>query len=301
MIYTVTCNPSLDYIMNLDPLEEGGCNRAKGATYLPGGKGINVSIVLSRLGMESVILGFIAGFTGKEIERRLEAEGLRPALIPLSCGESRINVKVKADNMTEINAKGPIVDKAAQYQLLATLSNCSENDMVILAGSLAAGMEEDFYLQICKLLASNHTPFIVDAEKKGLQQVLECHPFLIKPNHIELMDFFGLKSWESPEQMVEYGKKLQDLGARNVLISRGKDGAILMGEDGEVTIKKAPEGAVVNPVGAGDSMVAGFVYGYLTTHDLSESLNYGLAAGSASACSENLCTKEEMENFLRRA
>lgn len=299
MIYTVTFNPSLDYIARLDSFQSGTINRLNYENFLCGGKGINVSIVLKNLSMDSTALGFTAGFTGKEIERQLtDIFHCHCDFIHLNEGNTRINVKIKADNETEINGQGPDISTNALNALFDKLSTLQDGDYLALAGSIPNTLPNDIYEKILKHLSDKKINVIVDAEGKLLVNVLSYHPFLIKPNNHELSGIFG-KELTTVEELVEHAKLLQEKGARNILISRGGDGAILITEKGDYMQCPAPKGILVNSVGAGDSMVAGFVAGYINTNDYKEAFRMGVASGSASAFSENLATKPEIDNLLK--
>lgn len=298
MIYTVTFNPSLDYILSTPSLQLGRTNRAASSYILAGGKGLNVSTVLYNLGVDSTALGFLAGFTGEEIERTITELGVKSDFIKLETGTSRINVKVQTDG-TEINASGPEIPADKLEQLLAQLDNLQAGDILVLAGSIPASLPVTIYQDIMKQLQHRGILIVVDAEKELLLNVLPYHPFLIKPNHHELGELFGT-SFHTREDVVPFARKLQEQGAINVLISLADEGAVLLDAMGGVHMSPAPEGELVNGVGAGDSMVAGFLAGWLQTGDYKQAFHMGLAAGSASACSENLATKEEVEIFLKQ-
>ena len=299
MIYTVTFNPALDYIVRLDSFAAGVINRVNYEQVLGGGKGINVSIVLGNMGIKSTALGFLAGFTGEEIKRQLEGFGVAHDFVQLDNGFSRINVKVKADKETEINGQGPKISEAAQAELFAKLDKLVEGDTLVLAGSIPNTLPDDIYERIMERLDGKGIRVVVDAEKGLLLKVLKYHPFLIKPNNHELGDMFGVKL-TSDEEIVTYAKKLQEQGARNVLISMAGDGAILLTEDGRHFKSPAPKGKLVNSVGAGDSMVAGFLTGcHEKPEDMEHAFYMGVATGSASAFSENLATREEAEALYK--
>ena len=299
MIYTVTFNPSLDYIVRMDHFEAGAINRVSYEQVLAGGKGINVSIVLHNLGHESTALGFVAGFTGDEIERELDAFPVHHDFVRLSEGFSRINVKAKAENETEINGQGPDISEAAQKKLFEKLDTLGKGDTLVLAGSIPKTLPDDIYERIMERLDGRGIRIVVDAEKKLLLNVLKYHPFLIKPNNHELGDMFGVVL-KTDEEIVTYARKLQEKGATNVLISMAGDGAILLTADGKHYKSPAPKGKLVNSVGAGDSMVAGFLTGCIESHDDLETAFYmGVATGSASAFSENLATRPEVEALLK--
>lgn len=264
---------------------------------LPGGKGINVSIVLNNLGMESHLLGFIAGFTGKEIERMVSDDGCISEFIKVDNGFSRINVKMRSEKESEINGIGPAISNSEMTQLLDKLDKLKEGDVLVLAGSIPASIPDTIYYDIMKMLSDRKIMIVVDATKDLLLNVLPLHPFLIKPNKQELAEMMNLENL-SKEDIVKNAFELQKRGARNVLVSMAGEGAILVTEDGNVYSSAAHKGNVVNSVGAGDSMVAGFIYGYLKNKDYKEAFETGLCAGSASAFSENLATKEQVEELL---
>lgn len=297
MIYTVTFNPSLDYIVSVRNFEEGSVNRASDEMILPGGKGINVSIVLNNLGMESHLLGFIAGFTGKEIERMVSDDGCISEFIKVDNGFSRINVKMRSEKESEINGIGPAISNSEMTQLLDKLDKLKEGDVLVLAGSIPASIPDTIYYDIMKMLSDRKIMIVVDATKDLLLNVLPLHPFLIKPNKQELAEMMNLENL-SKEDIVKNAFELQKRGARNVLVSMAGEGAILVTEDGNVYSSAAHKGNVVNSVGAGDSMVAGFIYGYLKNKDYKKAFETGLCAGSASAFSQNLATKEQVEELL---
>ena len=298
MIYTVTFNPSLDYIVRLDSFTAGEINRTNYEQVLGGGKGINVSIVLSNLGHKSTALGFIAGFTGDEITRQLEGFCVKQDFIRLTEGFSRINVKVKADKETEINGQGPDITPEAQHKLFEQLDQLKENDTLVLAGSIPNTLPDDIYQRIMERLSKKNIRIVVDATKNLLMNVMPYKPFLIKPNNHELGEMFGVVL-KTDEEIIAHAKKLQEKGARNVLISMAGDGAIMLTEDGDIYRSEAPKGKLVNSVGAGDSMVAGFIAGYTETRSYEKAFFMGVATGSASAFSENLATRAEAEALLK--
>lgn len=293
MIYTVTFNPSLDYLVTVDNFRLGKTNRTVKESMVAGGKGFNVSSVLNNLGIKSTALGFYAGFTGEEIVKRIEALGIEADMIRLEEGMSRINVKMLNADGTEINAMGPDIPKEKQEELMEKLDRLQAGDILVLAGSIPATMPDDTYQKILERLLERGIRSVVDATGKLLMKVLPYHPFLIKPNKQELTEMFGVEI-ESEEDIVLYAKKLREMGAMNVLVSLGAQGAVLITEKDEVFSAPAPDGKVVNSVGAGDSMVAGFLAGYLESSSFEKALRLGLAAGSASAFSEQLATKEEI-------
>ena len=292
MIYTVSFNPSLDYVQDLDCVNLGYVNRTSGEKILPGGKGINVSTVLMNLGIENTALGFTAGFVGKEIIRRLHEMGVKSEFIQISEGVSRINLKLKS--IDGINGAGPVISKDKVEELMKKLEELGEGDVLFLAGSIPSSMPDDMYEQIMARLDGKGVMIVVDATKDLLVNVLKYHPFLVKPNNHELGEIFGVEL-KTRKDVISYGKKLQEKGARNVLISMAGEGAVLVAEDGQVFEEPAPKGRLVNGVGAGDSMVAGFVAGWMEKKDYEHAFHMGIAAGSASAFSENLATKEEIE------
>ena len=299
MIYTVTFNPSLDYIVSVDGFKLGLTNRTSSELMLPGGKGINVSIVLKNLGIQSTALGFMAGFTGKEIARRLEEEGVASDFIQIEEGISRINLKLKSIDGTEINGSGPKIPKEKVEELMKRLNTMKEGDVLFLAGSIPASMPDDIYSRIMKELKDKGIMIVVDATRDLLMNVLEYRPFLIKPNNHELGEIFEV-TLKTREDVIPYGRKLQEKGARNVLVSMAGEGAVLIAEDGQVFDAPAPKGKLINGVGAGDSMVAGFVAGWIEKQDYEYAFHLGVASGSASAFSENLATKEEIINVYNQ-
>ena len=298
MIYTVTFNPSLDYIVSIQDFELGKTNRTTGEQMLAGGKGINVSTVLKNLGVDNVALGFVAGFTGKEIERMAKESGIICDFITLEEGCSRINVKMKDFDGTEVNGMGPVIHEDAVEQLKKQLRELNQGDILVLAGSIPSCMSDSIYRDIMSELKDKGIHFVVDATKDLLMNVLEFHPFLIKPNNHELGEIFGVEL-TTRESVVPYAKKLQEMGARNVLVSMAGQGAVLLDENENVYMLPAPKGTLINAVGAGDSMVAGFIAGWTKTQDSYHAFKMGVSAGSASAFSEILATKEDVERVYR--
>ncbi len=298
MIYTVTFNPALDYVIRMESLKLGTVNRSSAEAVYYGGKGINVSTVLKNIGVDSVALGFVAGFTGKEIEEGVKNMGVATDFIKLSEGMSRINVKIKAEQETEINGQGPAISMEKVEMLFEKLDRLEKGDCLVLAGTIPASLPSDIYEQIMDRLKDKEIHIVVDATKDLLLNVLKYHPFLIKPNNHELGEMFGVVL-KTDEEIVEYAKKLQERGARNVLISMAGDGAILLTETKEVYKMGVPKGTVVNSVGAGDSMVAGFVASYFKEHDYLKALKFGTATGSATAFSEGLATMDKVEELLK--
>ncbi len=299
MIYTVTFNPSLDYIVSVNHFKPGEVNRTVAELMFPGGKGINVSMVLKNLGYDSVALGFMAGFTGNEIVRLLEEKRINSDFISVASGMSRINVKLRSDEESEINGMGPEIGKADIQKLYSQLDRLKEGDVLVLAGSIPSVMPESMYMDIMRYLSGRGIDIIVDATKDLLFNVLEYHPFLIKPNNHELGEIFGVKI-RTKDDVIPYARKMQEKGARNVLVSMAGEGALLVTEEGRVYESMPPKGEVKNSVGAGDSMVAGFLAGYLSSHDYEQAFYMGLCTGSASAFSDNLATKPEVEALLKQ-
>ena len=299
MIYTVTLNPSLDYIVAVENFRLGHTNRTSSELMLPGGKGINMSIVLKNLGVESIALGFVAGFTGEEIESRLKSSGVRTDFISLDKGNSRINLKLKSVEGTEINGQGPEITPAAIEALMAQLEQLRRGDSLFLAGSIPATMPNDIYGRIMEKLSDRGLNLVVDATGKLLLNALQYHPFLIKPNLDELGELFGVEL-HAGDEVIPYVKKLQELGARNVLVSMAGDGAVLLDESGNIYRAEAPEGELKNGVGAGDSMAAGFMAGWMERGEYGHAFRMGVAAGSASAFSDYLATGEEIRQLYEK-
>lgn len=309
MIYTVTFNPSLDYVISVEAFECGKINRTVKEALFAGGKGINVSYVLKELGVESTALGFVAGFTGIEFQKRLQEKGIKTEFIQVKDGMTRINVKLREDstielktndvihNKTEINGQGPTVSEDELAQLLDKIKTMSNDDVLVVSGSVSQGVPQSIYADLVKLCNEKEICVVVDASSVLLWNVLEHGPFLIKPNKEELEDVF-YRDIETKEEVIFYAKELQNRGAKNVLVSLGKDGAVLVAENGQVYEMDAPQGEVINSVGAGDSMVAGFLAGYLATNDYEKALKLGICAGSATAFSEGLARKEDIDKFV---
>ena len=297
MIYTVTFNPSLDYIVSMDSFELGKTNRTTRERIFPGGKGINVSIVLGNLGIENTALGFTAGFTGEQIEKETQMMGLVTDFIHVDNGFSRINVKLKDYDGTEINGMGPDITQEAVDKLYRQLDKLKEGDALVLAGSIPKCLPDSIYRDIMERLQDKGVLFVVDATKDLLVNVLEYRPFLIKPNNHELGEIFHV-TISTREEVVPYARKLKEMGARNVLVSMSGQGAVLVDEKEEVHMLPAPKGTLVNAVGAGDSMVAGFLAGWTEKGDYSYAFRMGISAGSASAFSEFLATKKEVEKVF---
>ena len=294
MIYTVTFNPSLDYIVDVENFRLGMTNRTCSEQMMAGGKGINVSIVLKNLDIRSTALGFIAGFTGEEIRRQVAELGIFADFIAIPEGLSRINLKLRSIDGTEINGMGPTIGQPQLDALYEKLDTLTEKDTLVLAGSIPASMPSSIYSDILARLQDKGVTFVVDATKELLTNVLCYKPFLIKPNNHELGELFGV-TLSTRESVVPYARRLQEQGARNVLVSMAGQGAVLVAEDGSVYMTPAPKGTLVNAVGAGDSMVAGFLAGWQERHDYGHAFRMGVAAGSASAFSKYLATQEEVE------
>lgn len=297
MIYTVTFNPSLDYIVRVDDFQTGRVNRTTEEIIYAGGKGINVSIVLKNLGFDSTALGFLAGFTGKEIRRLMECQGICADFIEVEKGISRINLKLRSNEESEINGQGPEIQEGDIQKLYQKLEGLQNGDVLVLAGSIPSVMPESMYMDIMKYLSDRKLKIVVDATRDLLVNVLSYHPFLVKPNNHELGEIFGIELTDKKEVAV-YAKKLQEKGARNVLVSMAGDGAVFVTEEGNVYESGAPKGKVVNSVGAGDSMVAGFLAGYMQSGDYRTAFKLGLCTGSASAFSEQLATKQEVDAIM---
>lgn len=298
MIYTVTFNPAIDYIVHTGTMQVGQVNRSQGEELYFGGKGINVSFVLHELGLPSKALGFVAGFTGAAIEAGIQEQGIATDFVHLDSGFSRINVKIKSGEETELNGQGPNISEAAVAELFEKLNQLQDGDILILAGSIPNTMPADSYEKILAHLSDKNIKVVVDATKDLLLKVLPYHPFLIKPNNHELGELFGV-TLHSIEEIATYAKKLQEMGAKNVLISMAGDGALLIDETGKQHVCGVCKGTVKNSVGAGDSMVAGFVAGSMHG-DYEAALKLGTAAGGATAFSEGLAQRAEIERLLQQ-
>lgn len=297
MIYTVTFNPALDYVIDVNDIKLGELNRTTEEKIFCGGKGINVSFVLKTLGIDSIALGFVAGFTGKEIEKRVKSFGVSTDFINLKNGLSRINVKVRSDKETEINAQGPIILEKEIEEFYHKLQQLQDGDILILAGSIPSSLPNNMYEKILEKLHSRTIRIVVDATNELLKNVLPYHPFLIKPNHHELAEMFQV-TIQTEDEIVLYAKKLRTMGACNVLVSMGAKGAILVDEFEVVHKIGVPKGVQKYSVGAGDSMVAGFLAGFMRSNQYEIALKVGTAAGSATAFSEGLATKDMIEKLL---
>ena len=298
MIYTITFNPALDYISQVNNFEIGKINRTEKEKILPGGKGLNVSTVLKNLGIKSTALGFIAGFTGEELKRNIEQRGIKTDFIKVKKGITRINVKISSKEETALNGNGPDIATEDINELLEKIEQINSKDTVILAGNIPKCINNDIYEIICKKLECKKVRFVVDATKELLMNVLKYKPFLIKPNKEELEETFKEKI-ETKEDIIVHAKKLQEMGAQNVLISLGGEGAILVTKENKEYFLNAPKGKVLNTVGAGDSMVAGFIAGYTQSGDFEQAFKMGIATGSASSFSMNLATAEEVASLLK--
>lgn len=297
MVYTVTFNPAIDYVVHTGEMKLGATNRSEREDMYFGGKGINVSIVLRELGIESKALGFTAGFTGETIEKGLADIGINTDFVRLEKGNSRINVKIKSAEETELNGQGPDIDDKAISALFERLDKLSDGDTLILAGSIPSSLPSDIYERILERLSGKSIRVVVDATKDLLLNVLKYKPFLIKPNNHELGEMFGVEL-KTDEEIEKYARKLQEMGAVNVLISMAGDGAMLIDEFGKTHRCGVCKGQVKNSVGAGDSMVAGFTAGSLNG-DYEYALKLGTAAGGATAFSDGLATKDKITELLK--
>lgn len=296
MIYTLTLNPSLDYVVKIDSFTEGKLNLTKEEYKLAGGKGINVSQVLKNLGYESKALGFIGGFTGKFIEDSLRGKNILTDFVKVE-GDTRINIKMKNGNSeTEVNGNSPVISGEHQAELFDKLQHLNEGDTLVLAGSIPGTLSQDIYLEIIKNLKPE-VKVVVDTRNEILKEIAVLKPFLVKPNHHELEEIFGVEL-NGIDEIIEYGKKLKELGPENVVVSMAGDGAMLINESG-VYLSNVPKGIVKNSVGAGDSLVGGFVAGIEDGKEVSEAFKQGIASGSATAFSEGLCTKEYVESLIK--
>lgn len=299
MFYTMTLNPALDYNMTLNEFEPARVNRAAKEEMIPGGKGLMVSRMLKNLGIESTAFGLVAGFTGAELARMVHELGIRTSFVSLPEGMTRINVKLWGGLEGEINANGPKCDEKSLQALFEKLSMLTKEDTLVLSGSVPASLPKDVYVDMIKHVKEKGTRIVVDATGELLRSTLPYHPFLVKPNHHELGELFGV-TLTTKEDVALYAEKLRKEGARNVLVSMAGDGAVLAAEDGSVWFGEAPQGDVVNTVGSGDSMVAGFLAGYEATRNVEQAFLTGIASGSASAFSAELGTKEEVESLLQK-
>lgn len=299
MIFTVTFNPSLDYIVRVDEMRLGTINRTTYEQLLPGGKGINVSIVLGNLGHPSRALGFSAGVTGVALEKLLTDAGVDADLVHVEEGFTRINAKVKAQEETELNGQGPHITAADVDELFSKLDVLGQDDTLVISGSVPNTLPSDMYEQVMERLAGHGVRIVVDAERDLLTRVLSLRPFLVKPNNHELGDIFGV-TLETRDEVVPYARRMQEMGSQNVLVSMAGEGGVLVAADGQVYQSPAAKGTVVNSVGAGDSCVAGFLAGLMETGSYQTAFQMGLAAGSASAFSDHLATRPEVEDLMSR-
>lgn len=298
MVYTVTFNPALDYVMNVEKLSTDDINRTESEELYYGGKGINVSAILSRLNIPTVALGFTAGFTGKKLKEMLDDDGIKNDFTELNSGFTRINVKVKFGKELDINANGPEITADKIKELFMKLKKLNDGDYLVLAGSVPASLPDDLYSKILEELSGKNINIVVDTTGNQLLNVLKYKPFLIKPNHHELGEIFG-QEMDTTEKITEYAKKLQEMGAVNVLVSRGGDGAVLVDGNGTVHPAAAVEGTLVNSVGCGDSMVAGFIAGYITNKSYSEALKLSVASSAATAFSKELAKADEIYKIYK--
>ena len=299
MIFTVTFNPSLDYIVRVDEMRLGTINRTNYEQLLPGGKGINVSIVLGNLGHPSRALGFSAGVTGAALEKLLADTGVDADLVHVKAGFTRINAKVKAVEETELNGQGPRIAPEDVDALFSKLDVLGQDDTLVISGSVPNTLPSDMYEQVMERLAGRGVRIVVDAERDLLTRVLPYRPFLVKPNNHELGDIFGV-TLKTRDEVVPYARRMQEMGAQNVLVSMAEEGGVLVAADGQVYQSPAAQGTVVNSVGAGDSCVAGFLAGLMETGSYQTAFRMGLAAGSASAFSDHLATRPEVEDLMSR-
>ena len=299
MIYTITLNPSIDYIVRLDKLTTGITNRTTSEEYYYGGKGINVSLVLAELDLDSTAYGFVAGFTGKAIENGIRNDHIITDFIKLNEGISRINIKIKAGEETEINGQGPHISEEELERLLQKIDRLSNGDTLILAGSIPNTMPDDVYERMMERIKYKDVRIVVDATKQLLVNSLKYKPFLIKPNRQELSEIFNVEV-KTEEDIEHYAKELQKMGARNVLISLGGDGAMLIDENGGKHKAGVLKEKVLNTVGSGDSMVAGFTAGYVKTGDYAYALKLGSVCGNATAFLPGLATKEKINELLEK-
>lgn len=298
MIYTVTFSPAIDYIVDLKHLEKGAINRSEGEHYLPGGKGINVSIVLANLGKPSIATGFLGGFTGAFIQGELEKMGVQSRFIEVE-GNTRINVKLRGEEETAINGQGPHIKQIHIDKLMSFLRGLGEGDLLVISGTIPSSLPSDIYEKMLEAIKGSGCEVIVDATNDILLNTLKYKPLLVKPNEEELEEMFHTKIHNEGE-LIENAEKLLKLGAKNVIVSLGGDGALLVGEGLKPLHLAAPKGKVVNTVGAGDSLVAGFIDEYTNSGNIAVAFRKGIATGSASAFSEGLATKEEVEALLNK-
>lgn len=297
MVYTVTFNPALDYVMNVASLASDDVNRALSEKLYYGGKGINVSAILSRLGIPTVALGFIGGFTGEKLRAMMEEDGIKSDFVTLDSGDTRINVKIKYGKELDINANGPQISADKVSELFKKLEGIKSGDYLVLAGSVPKSLPDDIYSKMLQTLAGRGVRVVVDTTGNLLLNALKYKPFLIKPNHHELGEIFG-KKLTSSEEIIRYAKELQRMGAVNVLVSRGADGAILVDESGAVHPADAVSGRLLSSIGCGDSMVAGFVAGMIEKNDYRYALKLSVACSAATAFSKELATADEIKSIF---
>lgn len=299
MVYTVTFNPALDYVLNLKKLSADDINRTESEELYYGGKGINVSAILSRLNIPNIALGFSAGFTGKMLKQMMDTDGIKSDFVELNNGFTRINVKIKFGQDLDINANGPDISEDKINELFDKLKRLTAGDYLVLAGSVSPTLPDDLYSKILQKFYGKGINFVVDTTGNNLLNVLKYHPFLIKPNHHELAEIFG-QEMDNIEKITVYAKKLREMGAVNVLVSRGGDGAVLVNENGTVYPVSAVNGTLVNSVGCGDSMVAGFIAGYITNKSYSEALKLSVACSAATAFSKELAKADEIYKIYNK-
>lgn len=298
MIYTVTFSPAIDYVVDLRNLQKGAINRSLGEHYLPGGKGINVSIVLANLGKKSIATGFLGGFTGEYIKSELNKMGIESRFIEVQ-GNTRINVKLRGEEETAINGQGPHIQESEIEALMRLLEGLNSKDLLVISGTIPSSLPKDIYEKILQRIEKNSPELIIDATNEILLNTLKYRPLLVKPNQEELEEMFGV-TIHNEQELIDNAKKLLDLGAKNVIVSLGGNGALLVGQDLEPLHLPAPKGKVVNTVGAGDSLVAGFIDEYTDSGNIAKAFRKGIATGSASAFSEGLATKAEVEALLNK-
>lgn len=297
MIYTVTFNPAMDYVMQVNNINEKDINRSEAEQIFYGGKGINVSSVLTQLDIENTATGFLAGFTGSELERMLEADNINTDFVHLKTGFTRINVKIKSEKELDINAHGPDISEQDIDELLNKLKGIKSGDYLVLSGSVPPSLSDDIYEKLLEHFTDKDINIVVDTTGNLLKNILKYKPFLIKPNHHELGEIFSVDI-NSTQDVIRYAKKLQEMGAKNVLVSRAKDGATLIDENGNVTSVTNASGKIVSSVGCGDSMVAGFIAGYIESRDYEKALRLGAICANATAFSSSIAKKKEIDNML---
>ncbi|WP_088549617.1 1-phosphofructokinase [Paenibacillus aquistagni] len=295
MIYTVTLNPSIDYYVYVDTFQVGGLNRMSHDIKYPGGKGINVSRVLSRIGIETKALGFIGGFTGRFIQEVLTQEGIATDFVQVD-GDTRINIKLKTAEETEINGAGPNISASQLQELFGKIEEMDNSDTLILAGSIPSSLDDSLYSTMMKRCLDKDIRVVVDTSGKAMLELLRYKPFLVKPNQHELGEFFGV-AVNTLEEVIQYGRKLVEMGAQHCIVSMAGDGAVLITAD-EAYVANVPQGKLINSVGAGDSLVAGFIGTFVRTGSVQQAFAYGVATGSATAFSTDLCTQERIEELL---